>query len=162
MLVDLKINSGIFLKSLEDLVFLLILISTDFILKPLLPAWINVSIVWENCVIILSLWQVSRENALNPEVASLILVFEIRLLIPESVVYDNSSKHLWFVSKSHNRLYNEPYLFIITWDVWELTPGIWLNLISPIRRGLCHMHGKGFVNGDIVVEADLLAQIAKK
>ena len=37
-----------------------------------------------------------------------------------------------------------------------------LNLISPIRRGLCHMHGKGFVNGDIVVEADLLAQIAKK
>ena len=37
-----------------------------------------------------------------------------------------------------------------------------LNLISPIRRGLCHMHGKGFVNGEIVVEADLLAQIAKK
>ena len=37
-----------------------------------------------------------------------------------------------------------------------------LNLISPIRRGLCHMHGKGFVNGVIVVEADLLAQIAKK
>jgi len=37
-----------------------------------------------------------------------------------------------------------------------------LNLISPIRRCLCHMHGKGFVNGDIVVEADLLAQIAKK
>ncbi len=37
-----------------------------------------------------------------------------------------------------------------------------LNLISPIRRGLCHMHGKGFVNGQVVVEADLLAQIAKK
>jgi len=37
-----------------------------------------------------------------------------------------------------------------------------LDLISPIRRGLCHMHGKGFVNGEIVVEADLLAQIAKK
>ena len=37
-----------------------------------------------------------------------------------------------------------------------------LNLISPIRRGLCHMHGKGFVNDEIVVEADLLAQIAKK
>jgi UDP-3-O-[3-hydroxymyristoyl] N-acetylglucosamine deacetylase/3-hydroxyacyl-[acyl-carrier-protein] dehydratase len=37
-----------------------------------------------------------------------------------------------------------------------------LNLISPIRRGLCHMHGKGFVNGEIVVEGDLLAQIAKK
>ncbi|MEE2700535.1 MAG: bifunctional UDP-3-O-[3-hydroxymyristoyl] N-acetylglucosamine deacetylase/3-hydroxyacyl-ACP dehydratase [Bacteroidota bacterium] len=37
-----------------------------------------------------------------------------------------------------------------------------LHLISPIRRGLCHMHGKGFVNGRIVVEADLLAQIAPK
>ena len=37
-----------------------------------------------------------------------------------------------------------------------------LNLISPIRRGLCHMHGKGFVNGKIVVEGDLLAQIAPK
>ena len=37
-----------------------------------------------------------------------------------------------------------------------------LNLISPIRRGLCHMHGTGFVDGKIVVEADLLAQIAPK
>jgi len=37
-----------------------------------------------------------------------------------------------------------------------------LNLISPIRRGLCHMHGKGFVEGEIVVEGDLLAQIAPK
>jgi UDP-3-O-[3-hydroxymyristoyl] N-acetylglucosamine deacetylase/3-hydroxyacyl-[acyl-carrier-protein] dehydratase len=37
-----------------------------------------------------------------------------------------------------------------------------LNLISPIRRGLCHMHGIGFVDGKIVVEADLLAQIAPK
>ena len=37
-----------------------------------------------------------------------------------------------------------------------------LHLISPIRRGLCHMHGVGFVNNKIVVEADLLAQIAPK
>ena len=37
-----------------------------------------------------------------------------------------------------------------------------LELISPIRRGLCHMHGTGFVDGKIVVEADLLAQISKK
>ena len=37
-----------------------------------------------------------------------------------------------------------------------------LNLLSPIRRGLCHMRGVGFVNGKIVVEADLLAQIAPK
>ena len=37
-----------------------------------------------------------------------------------------------------------------------------LELISPIRRGLCHMHGTGFVDGKIVVEADLLAKIAHK
>ena len=37
-----------------------------------------------------------------------------------------------------------------------------LDLISPIRRGLCHMHGKGFVNNKMVVEAELLAQIAPK
>ena len=37
-----------------------------------------------------------------------------------------------------------------------------LKLISPIRRGLCHMHGKGYVNQKIVVEADLLAQILRK
>ena len=37
-----------------------------------------------------------------------------------------------------------------------------LELISPIRRGLCSLDGKGFVDGKIVVEADLLAQIAKK
>lgn len=37
-----------------------------------------------------------------------------------------------------------------------------LHLISPIRRGICHMHGKGFVDGKVVVEADLLAQIAPK
>ena len=37
-----------------------------------------------------------------------------------------------------------------------------LKLISPIRRGLCHIHGKGYVNEKIVVEADLLAQILRK
>jgi UDP-3-O-[3-hydroxymyristoyl] N-acetylglucosamine deacetylase/3-hydroxyacyl-[acyl-carrier-protein] dehydratase len=48
----------------------------------------------------------------------------------------------------------------------KVTPGdtliFRLDLISPIRRGLCHMHGKGFVNGEIVVEGDLLAQIVPK
>lgn len=37
-----------------------------------------------------------------------------------------------------------------------------LDLISPIRRGLCHMRGSGFVDGKVVVEAELLAQISKK
>ncbi len=37
-----------------------------------------------------------------------------------------------------------------------------LKLVSPIRRGLCHMEGKAFVNNTIVTEADLLAQIVKE
>ena len=37
-----------------------------------------------------------------------------------------------------------------------------LNLISPIRRGICHMRGTGYVGDKIVVEADLLAKISPK
>lgn len=37
-----------------------------------------------------------------------------------------------------------------------------LTLVSPIRRGLCHMEGKAFVGDTIVTEADLLAQITRK
>ncbi|MFO8055132.1 MAG: bifunctional UDP-3-O-[3-hydroxymyristoyl] N-acetylglucosamine deacetylase/3-hydroxyacyl-ACP dehydratase [Bacteroidales bacterium] len=37
-----------------------------------------------------------------------------------------------------------------------------LKLVSPIRRGLCHMEGKAFVGDTVVTEADLLAQITKK
>jgi UDP-3-O-[3-hydroxymyristoyl] N-acetylglucosamine deacetylase/3-hydroxyacyl-[acyl-carrier-protein] dehydratase len=37
-----------------------------------------------------------------------------------------------------------------------------LELISPIRRGLCHMRGTGFVAGKPVIEGEMLAQISKK
>ena len=37
-----------------------------------------------------------------------------------------------------------------------------LELISPIRRGLCHMLGKGWVAGEVAVEAEMLAAIVKK
>ncbi len=36
------------------------------------------------------------------------------------------------------------------------------ELMSPIRRGICHMQAYGYANGKIVVEAQLMAQIAKK
>ncbi len=36
-----------------------------------------------------------------------------------------------------------------------------LELISAIRRGLCHMFGQAFVGDKLVMEAELLAQIAK-
>ena len=36
-----------------------------------------------------------------------------------------------------------------------------LNLISPIRRGLVEMSGKAYVNGKVVCEAEMLAQIIK-
>lgn len=36
------------------------------------------------------------------------------------------------------------------------------ELISPIRRGICHMQAYGYANNKLVVEAALMAQIAKK
>ncbi|MDO6737533.1 bifunctional UDP-3-O-[3-hydroxymyristoyl] N-acetylglucosamine deacetylase/3-hydroxyacyl-ACP dehydratase [Wenyingzhuangia sp. 2_MG-2023] len=36
------------------------------------------------------------------------------------------------------------------------------ELISPIRRGICHMKSVGYANGKVVVEAELMAQISKK
>ena len=36
------------------------------------------------------------------------------------------------------------------------------ELITPIRRGICHMQAYGYANNKLVVEAELMAQIAKK
>jgi UDP-3-O-[3-hydroxymyristoyl] N-acetylglucosamine deacetylase/3-hydroxyacyl-[acyl-carrier-protein] dehydratase len=37
-----------------------------------------------------------------------------------------------------------------------------LELLSPIRRGLCEMHGTAFVGNRVVCEADLVAKIVRK
>ena len=36
-----------------------------------------------------------------------------------------------------------------------------IELISPIRRGIVHMQGYGYVGDSVVVEAELMAQVAK-
>jgi len=36
------------------------------------------------------------------------------------------------------------------------------EIITPIRRGICHMQSYGYANGKLVVEAELMAQIARK
>ncbi len=36
-----------------------------------------------------------------------------------------------------------------------------LTLLSPMRRGLVHMGGKAYVNGKVVMEAEMLAQVIK-
>ncbi|WP_264521428.1 bifunctional UDP-3-O-[3-hydroxymyristoyl] N-acetylglucosamine deacetylase/3-hydroxyacyl-ACP dehydratase [Flavobacterium sp. N1994] len=36
------------------------------------------------------------------------------------------------------------------------------ELITAIRRGICHMQAKAYANGKLVAEAELMAQIAKK
>ncbi|WP_310556874.1 bifunctional UDP-3-O-[3-hydroxymyristoyl] N-acetylglucosamine deacetylase/3-hydroxyacyl-ACP dehydratase [Flavobacterium sp.] len=36
------------------------------------------------------------------------------------------------------------------------------ELITPIRRGICHMQAHAYSNGKLVAEAELMAQIAKK
>ena len=69
--------------------------------------------------------------------------------------FENPEDYLTFFMKIDNAKFKQK---VIPGDIIIFR----LNLISPIRRGLCHMHGKGFVNGKIVVEADLLAQIAPK
>jgi UDP-3-O-[3-hydroxymyristoyl] N-acetylglucosamine deacetylase/3-hydroxyacyl-[acyl-carrier-protein] dehydratase len=35
------------------------------------------------------------------------------------------------------------------------------ELITPIRRGICHMQAYAYANGRIVAEAELMAQISK-
>lgn len=36
------------------------------------------------------------------------------------------------------------------------------DLITPIRRGICHMQARAYANGKLVAEAELMAQIARK
>ena len=36
-----------------------------------------------------------------------------------------------------------------------------LSLLSPVRRGICYMGGKAYVNGKVVMEAEMMAQITK-
>ena len=37
-----------------------------------------------------------------------------------------------------------------------------LDLITPIRRGIVHMAGKGYVDGQLAIQAELMAQIVKE
>ena len=37
-----------------------------------------------------------------------------------------------------------------------------LNLVAPIRRGICQMNGKAYVGENVVIEAELMAKIDKK
>jgi UDP-3-O-[3-hydroxymyristoyl] N-acetylglucosamine deacetylase / 3-hydroxyacyl-[acyl-carrier-protein] dehydratase len=36
-----------------------------------------------------------------------------------------------------------------------------LNLLTPIRRGICHMKGVAYVSNKPVMEAEMMAQIVK-
>ncbi len=36
------------------------------------------------------------------------------------------------------------------------------DLITPIRRGICHMQANAYANGKLIAQAELMAQIAKK
>ncbi len=37
-----------------------------------------------------------------------------------------------------------------------------LELVSPIRRGICHMRGKAYVGDKVVMESEMMAQIVRK
>jgi UDP-3-O-[3-hydroxymyristoyl] N-acetylglucosamine deacetylase/3-hydroxyacyl-[acyl-carrier-protein] dehydratase len=36
-----------------------------------------------------------------------------------------------------------------------------LHLVTPIRRGICHMRGVAYVNNKPVMEGEMMAQIVK-
>jgi len=36
-----------------------------------------------------------------------------------------------------------------------------LDLMTPIRRGICQMHAKAYTNGKLASEAEIMAQILK-
>jgi UDP-3-O-[3-hydroxymyristoyl] N-acetylglucosamine deacetylase/3-hydroxyacyl-[acyl-carrier-protein] dehydratase len=48
----------------------------------------------------------------------------------------------------------------------KVVPGdtiiFYLELLRPIRRGICHMKGKAFVGNEVATEAEMLAQIVKE
>ena len=37
-----------------------------------------------------------------------------------------------------------------------------LELLTPIRRGICHMQGYAYANGKLVTEGELMAKIVKR
>jgi UDP-3-O-[3-hydroxymyristoyl] N-acetylglucosamine deacetylase/3-hydroxyacyl-[acyl-carrier-protein] dehydratase len=37
-----------------------------------------------------------------------------------------------------------------------------LELVTPIRRGICHMRGKAYVGDKVVMDPEMMAQISKK
>jgi len=37
-----------------------------------------------------------------------------------------------------------------------------MELIAPIRRGICEMRGTVYVGGKVATEADLVAQVVKR
>ena len=37
-----------------------------------------------------------------------------------------------------------------------------MNLLAPVRRGICHMRGVAYVGSKVVMEAEMMAQISKK
>ena len=94
------------------------------------------------------------EEAVMPGVLQLETMAQAGGVLILSTV-DNPKNYLTFFMKIDNAKFKK-----------KVVPGdtiiFRLNLISPIRRGLCHMHGKGFVDENIVVEGDLLAQIMPK
>ena len=47
-------------------------------------------------------------------------------------------------------------------DVYKRQIVFHLELISPIRRGICHMRGKAYVGDKVVMESEMMAQIVRR
>ncbi len=68
---------------------------------------------------------------------------------------ENPSEYLTFFLKIKEARFKH---MVIPGDTLVLQ----MELIAPIRRGICEMHGTAWVGNKLVAEGDLVAQIAKK
>ena len=85
-------------------------------------------------------------------IASLAWLFRVELMLN---TIENPENYLTFFLKIDNVKFRNK---VVPGDTLVFS----LKLISPIRRGLCHMKGIGYVNDKPVIEAEMLAQISKK
>ena len=69
--------------------------------------------------------------------------------------FENPENYLTFFAKIDNAKFKTP-----------VVPGDTLifkcQLLSPLRRGICHMKAQAFVDGKLTSEAELMAKIIKK
>ncbi|MFB6258713.1 MAG: bifunctional UDP-3-O-[3-hydroxymyristoyl] N-acetylglucosamine deacetylase/3-hydroxyacyl-ACP dehydratase [Flavobacteriales bacterium] len=94
------------------------------------------------------------ENPVMPGVMQIEAMAQVGGIFALNTV-DDPEKYLTYFMKIDNAKFKK-----------KVVPGdtiiFQLELLRPIRRGICHMKGKAFVGNDVVTEAEMMAQIVKE